>query len=102
MTVNEASAKANLTFASSRYYYNKYLEDPNHNIPIPSVSPYYSQDQRDKFISYIVNDKMSVVAASEKANLSVKAGKRYYHKYFNVQNPDIPTPSHVPVITKYT
>jgi hypothetical protein len=102
MTVDEASAKANLTFASGHYYYNKYLEDPNHNIPIPKVSPYYSQDQRDKFISFIVNDKMSVVAASEKAKLSVKAAKRYYHKYFNVQNPDIPTPSHVPIIKKYT
>jgi transposase len=35
ITVKEASAKVNMVHKSSIYYYAKYLEDPNHNIPIP-------------------------------------------------------------------
>jgi hypothetical protein len=44
MTLKEASAKANMTYHSGCYYYNKYLEDPNHNIPIPQLHQSYTQD----------------------------------------------------------
>jgi transposase len=94
MPVAQASAKANMTYHSACTYYNKYLKDPNHAIPLPIVRPYYTQDQRGKLISYIVNDKMSIVAASKKVKLSVKTGRRYYHKYFK-ENNNIPVPSHI-------
>jgi transposase len=95
MTVTEASAKADMTYNSARQYYNKYLKDPNHNISIPQFHQCYTQDQKNEFIGYIINDKMSVKAASKKAKINYATGYAYYHKYFKEQNPDIPTPSHI-------
>jgi transposase len=102
MTLAEASAKANMFYSSGRYYYNKYLKDPNHNIPIPHFHQYYTQDQKNDLIGYIINDKMSILAASKKANMNTGAGYKYYHKNFKVQNPDIPAPSHIVTHKYYT
>jgi response regulator of citrate/malate metabolism len=33
MTIKEASAKADMSYTTALRYYNKYLKDPNHNIP---------------------------------------------------------------------
>jgi hypothetical protein len=91
MDVKKASAKANIPYDSGKYYYAKYLEDPNHTIPIPQLHPSYTKDQKSEFIGYIVNDKMSMRAASRKAKIKSEAVRHHYHKYFKVQNPDIPT-----------
>jgi hypothetical protein len=101
MTVKEASKKANVTLDSARRYYNKYLEDPDRNIPIPQLSRAYSKDQIAKFISYLVDDKMPIKDASIKANLTRTAGKKYYRKYFK-QNPDIPIPSQINIPRLYS
>jgi response regulator of citrate/malate metabolism len=42
MTVTEASAKVNLAHTSSKHYYNRYLKDPNHNIPILRLKQWYT------------------------------------------------------------
>jgi transposase len=102
MTVTEASAKANMPCYSARYYYNRYLEDPNHNIPVPKTQQSYTQDQKNEFIDYIVRDKMSILAASKKAKMRITTAQRYYHKYFKVQNPGIATPSHIITPKCYT
>jgi transposase len=95
MTVTEASAKVNMTYISAYQYYNKYLKDLNHAIPVPQFHQFYTQDQKNEFIGYIINDKMNITAASKKAKMNYVTGYKYYHKYFKEQNPDIPTPSHI-------
>jgi transposase len=95
MTVKEASVKANIRYKSGVHYYNRYLKDPNHSIPIPQFHQIYTQDQKNKFIDYVINDKMSIAAASKKAKLSDATGRDYYRKYFKQHNPDIATPSHI-------
>jgi hypothetical protein len=102
LTVREASKKANIPHNSGRHYYSKYLKDPNHNIPIPRWKQSYTQDQINKFIGYIINDKMSIAAASKKAKMNHSAGYLYYRKYFKEQNPDIPAPSHITVPKRST
>jgi integrase len=100
MTVKEASAKVNLAHTSSKHYYNRYLKDPNHNIPILRLKQWYTQEQRDGLISYIINDKMSIAAASKKAKMNAGTAQAYYHTYFKQQYPGIATPSHI-VTPKY-
>jgi iron-sulfur cluster repair protein YtfE (RIC family) len=95
MTMKEASAKTNITYDSCTYYYAKYLKDPNHNIPVPRPLQYYTQEKREVFIGYIVNGKMTIKAASKKAKISSSVVKAYYHKYFKVENPNIPVPGHI-------
>jgi hypothetical protein len=66
------------------------------------VRHYYIQDQRDELISYIVNDKLSIAAASKKAKMNHVSGYYHYHKYFKEQNPNIATPSHIATLKCYT
>jgi molybdenum-dependent DNA-binding transcriptional regulator ModE len=91
MTLTEASVKANMAYHSAYHYYNKYLKDPNHAIPVPQFHQKYSQDQKNEFIAYISMDKMSILAASKKVNLSFSVARRLYYKHFKVQNPHIAT-----------
>jgi hypothetical protein len=102
MTLKEASTKANMNYQSAHYYYTRYLKDPNHMIPIPQLQQTCTQDQREAFLGYIVNDKMSVKADSKKANMSLSTAKDYYRKYFKQQNPDIATPIHIATHKCYT
>jgi hypothetical protein len=102
MTIKETSEKANMDYNSCRYYYAKYLEDPNRNIPMPQFHQTYTQDQREAFIHYVINDKMSMRAASKKAKMNPGTAKDYYRKYFKVQNPDIPNPNHIATRRCYT
>jgi hypothetical protein len=95
MTVKKASAKANMSCDSGYKYYNKYLKDPNHNIPTPPIYKTHTQDEGDELISYIANDKMTILAASEKAKINISTARRYYQKYLKKQNPGISTPSHI-------
>jgi transposase len=98
MTVKEASAKANMTCVSGKYYYAKHLKNPNHAI---RTRQFY-HTQRNEFIDYVVRDKMSLVVASKKAKLNYYTAKDYYRRYFKIQNPDIPPPSHIPTPRTYT
>jgi transposase-like protein len=102
MTVTEASVKANMAYHSAYHYYNKYLKDPNHNIPIPRLTRNYTQDQKNEFFNYIINDKMNIKAASKKAKMYHGTAKAYYRKYFKFQNPDIARPSHIATRKYYT
>jgi hypothetical protein len=102
MTVKEASTKANMPYKSAHQYYTRYLKDPNHNILVLRSYQYYTQDQKNEFIGYIINDKMSIKAASKKARMNLSGAKAYYHKYFKEQNPDIATPSHIGTHKCYT
>jgi transposase len=102
MTLKEALAKTNVSYQSGHYYYSRYLKDPNHNIPVPRFHQYYTQDQRNEFIGYIIDDKISITAASKKAKISHTAAHGYYCNYFKVENPDIPIPSHIVTPKFYT
>jgi transposase len=102
MTLTEASVKANMAYKYGVHYYNRYLKDPNHNIPIPQLKQWYTQEQRDELISYIINDKMNIKAASKKAKMKISTAQSYYHNYFKVQNPDVATPSHIATHKHYT
>jgi transposase len=102
MTIKEASAKADMPYQSGRRYYSKYLKDPNHNIPIPQLQQNYTQDQKNEFIGYIINDKMSVNAASKKAKINTGTAQRYCRKYFKEENPGIARPSHIVTHKCYT
>jgi transposase len=102
MAVTEASAKAGMPYDSGYHYYKRYLKDPNHTIPIPRMKQSYTQDQKNEFIDYIVRDKTSINAASKKAKMHISAANYYYHKYFEKQNLDVPTPSHIATHKYYT
>jgi hypothetical protein len=102
MTVKEASAKTNMPYRSGSYYYNKYLEDPNHAIPVQQLRQSYTQEQKSKFINYIVNGRLNIRQASKKAKMNLNGAKNYYRKYFKIQNPDIATPSHIVAYKCYT
>jgi hypothetical protein len=91
-----------MNYESSSRYYKSYLEDPDHNIPVPLFRQYYTQDQKSDFIGYIINDKMNISAASKKASINVSVAHGYYHKYFKEQNPGIATPSHIVTHQCYT
>jgi transposase len=102
MTLKEASAKADMVYKSGRRYYNRYLKDPNHNIPIPQLQQSYTQEQREVFLGYIINDKMSIKAASKKAEMNHGTARDYYLNYFKFQNPDIARPNHIATCKHYT
>jgi hypothetical protein len=51
--------------------------------------------KKDELIRYIVDDKMSISAASKKENMSKTAGRRSYHRCLKARNMDSP-------IGKYT
>jgi hypothetical protein len=102
MTVKEASSKATMTIASSHRYYNRYLKDPNHNIPVPHLGHHCAQEEKEALIGYIINGKMSVAAASRKAKMNIHTGYGCYRKYFKVQNPGILTQSHIVVRKRCT
>jgi transposase len=90
MTAREASAKANISYQSACRYYKSYLKDPNHAIPVQQLLQTYTQEQKSKLIGYVVHDKMSITAASKKANMSNETGRKYYHQYLKDRNIDGP------------
>jgi hypothetical protein len=102
MTIKEASAKADMPYSSACQYYARYLKDPKYTIPIPQLRQCYTQEQREAFLGYIINNKMSVKAASRKAKMNPNGAKNYFHNYFNVQNPGIARPSHIVTPKHYT
>jgi hypothetical protein len=102
MSLTRAAAKANMNYRSACYYYNRYLEDPDNNIPIPYMAQPCTQEQREKFIGYIVNDKMSIRSATKKANIDLNTAKKTCGLYFRGENPTMPAPNHIASRTHYT
>jgi hypothetical protein len=49
-----------------------------------------SQEQINQLIGYIVDDGMTITAASAKANMGLTAGSSYYRRYMNDPNGNIP------------
>ncbi|KAI8885294.1 hypothetical protein K501DRAFT_270871 [Backusella circina FSU 941] len=97
MTLKNASDKAKMCLPTARKYYNIYLADPNHDIPRPQKKPSgyippITYDQVKALIGYIEDDKMTISAASAKANMSTNAGRSYHWQYLNSPNHEIPIP----------
>jgi transposase-like protein len=76
MTIRAASKKVNVNKATGRKYYHQYLKDNNIDGPIQR---YITEEQKSELIRYIVDDKMSIKAASKKAKISRSAGRVYYY-----------------------
>jgi Asp-tRNA(Asn)/Glu-tRNA(Gln) amidotransferase B subunit len=87
MSITAASKKLDIPNSTGCSYYHRYLK--NHNLYIPSNR--ITQDQINKLIRYILIDKMTIKAASEKVNMSYKSGKKYYRQYLTDQKRDVPT-----------
>jgi AraC-like DNA-binding protein len=97
MTVNMASAKVNMSHTSGKKYYLRYLEDPNHNIPILSQNSRgfqvpCIQKQISDLIGYINNDKTAIVVAVKKAGMAASTAKKYYARYLYDPNREISMP----------
>ncbi|KAI8884281.1 hypothetical protein K501DRAFT_271817 [Backusella circina FSU 941] len=97
MTLNDASIKANMSVSTATRYYRRYRNDPNHKIPVPnksseSAKKRFTQKDIEDLIGHIVNDNMSVGAASVKVNMSPGVATRYYRRYLNDPERRIPSP----------
>jgi hypothetical protein len=73
------------------------LEDPNHNIPIPTPNRNgfqvpCTQKQIDDLVGYIANDKVAIVVAAKKAGMAASTARKYYARYLHDPNREIPTP----------
>jgi hypothetical protein len=82
MSLRAASRKTDMACSRGHKFYHQYLEDHNLDTPIPKR---LTQDQKNALIGYIVNDKMSIRAASRKANMAYSSGHKFYHQYLNDQ-----------------
>ncbi|KAI8884295.1 hypothetical protein K501DRAFT_332740 [Backusella circina FSU 941] len=97
MSIPAASAKVNISTNIARRYYRRYMNDPDHKIPIVYKSSErtekrFTQKDIKNLIDHIVNDNMSVAAASVKVNMSSGVATRYYHRYLNDPKHRIPSP----------
>ncbi|KAI8880233.1 hypothetical protein K501DRAFT_275811 [Backusella circina FSU 941] len=90
MSIQAAAVKANMSEPTARKYYLEYLNDPNRDIPIPKRK---MQDKIKQLIGYIVNDKMSICAASKEVNISYPIALKYYHQYLHDLDYKIPDPN---------
>jgi response regulator of citrate/malate metabolism len=95
MSIETAAAKAGMSGTAGRRYYREYCNDPNHAIPLPGITSaqaHCTQDQIRELIGYIVEDQMTMKAASTKAGMSEVTGRKYYRQYLNDPNKAIPVP----------
>jgi transposase len=71
MSIQAASIKTDMGYHTARRYYERYLEDPNHKIPVPVKSGFsgrrITREQIEALINYIVNDNISIECASKKS-----------------------------------
>jgi transposase len=86
MTIKDASRKANFNETSARIYYQHYLMDNNIEHPVTQITKNYTQDEITQFIRYVVDDKMTIRAASKKANMHEFIGSKYYRRYLKDHN----------------
>jgi hypothetical protein len=61
-------------------YYRQYLKEHHLDYPIQKV---ITQEQKNELIGYIVDTKMTIKAASKKANMCETTDHRYYQQYLN-------------------
>jgi hypothetical protein len=97
MNMKDATLKANMPYTIAYCIYRRYLDDPNHNIPIPTpnrsdFNELCTQKQISDLIGYITNDKMAIVVAAKKAGMTASTARRYYARYLHDPNCEIPTP----------
>jgi response regulator of citrate/malate metabolism len=76
-----ASRKAKISEKCSRKLYRRYLKAQKSAPNDSRTCRPCTQETINQLIGYVVDDKMSIAAASRKANISYDAGKRYYRKY---------------------
>jgi hypothetical protein len=97
LSISKASRKAKIPGHIGYAYYNEYCKDPNHNIPIPHhLRPKFAKattkHQIAKFIGYIVDGNMKLANAASKAGIHAVTARRYYRKYKNNPNHELPVP----------
>lgn len=91
MTITEAAKEAGMHIYTGRSYYKKYVEDPEHKIPLSMpTSNRCTQQQINKIISYIVNNNMTILDAAEKTNMDMDSANCYYDIYVNDPEHKIP------------
>jgi transposase len=86
MSVIAASKKANMSAPTGIKYYRQYLKDRHVDY---SIRKLITQGQINELIGYIVDGKMSIRAASKKANMGFSSGYKYYQQYLKERN--VPT-----------
>jgi response regulator of citrate/malate metabolism len=90
VSIMKAAVKANMTRHTARYYHGKYLADPNRNIPSPYTPLQCPQEKVDEVLGYLFDEKMTIKAASEKANMSTTTASKYFRKYLKENNMHAP------------
>jgi mevalonate pyrophosphate decarboxylase len=80
MSIKDASIKANISLASATRYYHRYSKENNIKLPVARI--YYTQDDINRVIGYMTNDKMTLQAASKKANMN--------QQYLNNESIELP------------
>jgi hypothetical protein len=97
MSVKRAVSTVKMSYRSARYYYAIYQEDPEHRIfSLQSHSvihkKVHSREQVETLIRCLVDQKMTISAASAKANMSGTSARSYYGKYLSDPDHKIPMP----------
>jgi hypothetical protein len=88
MTFKVALKKVNMSDNTGRKYYYQYFKDRNLEITTQKCT----QDQIDELVGNIVDNKMTLRAASKKANVYEQTGRKYYREYLKDRRLDIPIP----------
>jgi transposase len=87
MTIKAASKKANIPYSTAQRFFLRHLKE---HLDISTSK--YKQDKINELIGYIVDENMSIKAASKKANMSVETGRKYYWQYLKEHSLDVPMP----------
>ncbi|KAI8876628.1 hypothetical protein K501DRAFT_288793 [Backusella circina FSU 941] len=98
MKLGTAATTTKMQYHTAQRYYDKYMSDPDRNIPVPgyegiSPSTQHLSDKIKILIGHIVDDKLSLNAASIKAKLCPKTAKKYYTQYLQDPEHKIPVPA---------
>jgi hypothetical protein len=96
MSIAAASRKANMPPDAARRHYRQYLKDNGMKVPVKRVSKHYTHGKKSELIGYIFGDKMTIKAASKKANMSCHYGTKYYRQYLKDHNLTIPHLNSIP------
>jgi hypothetical protein len=80
MSLATASAKAKMSIYNASEYYDAYLNDPERRIPNvkPRSGKHYSQNQIQKAIRYIVDDKLYTICRNKFKNGSTNSQKSLF------------------------
>jgi hypothetical protein len=70
---------ANVSHSTEKSYYGDFLSHPSHAIPTPTsnyISHTIAQEQMNELIDYIMDENMTIKAASRKANMTYNSAKK--------------------------